>query len=121
MDCNLRVWIGLFIIDSHEPSLFSGAGAVEMGTVHAAVFCENIPDAAGGFVADCYSAVTVFHLAITNNDVFRRRSDAPAIPIASRFDGDESSPVSKVQFSASKIQHAGEGLNVATAVNLPFP
>src|SRR5262249_18398309 len=63
-------------------------GLVQAWAIHYTLFCEYISDPAGDFAADGDAAVSLFHLASTNDDVLRRHGQAAAIVIASRLDGD---------------------------------
>ena len=75
--------------------------AVEVRTVHPAVFGEDVAHAAGDLAADGDAAVAVLHLAVADDDVLARHVDAPAVALRPDLIAMQSSPVSKVQPSIS--------------------
>src|SRR4051794_4458502 len=62
--------------------------ALQVGTIHRAVFDKDIANAAAHFAAQHDAAMAIFHFAAANDDVFAGHADAAAIGIAARLDRD---------------------------------
>ena len=66
---------------------FDTQGPFEIRAVHSAVFGEDISGASGHFAADDHTAVSVFHAAISDNDIFTRHIDPSAIVVSAGLYG----------------------------------
>ena len=62
--------------------------ALQLRRVHHAVMCKDILAAAGYLRADDHTTVTVFHLAMADDDVLRWHIPFPAVTVAAALDGD---------------------------------
>lgn len=67
---------------------FESNRALEVGTVHHAVFDKDIANAAAHFTAQYDATMAIFHPATANDDVFAGHADAATVGVAARLDRD---------------------------------
>src|SRR3989338_3984480 len=65
---------------------FDSQCAVKVRTVHAAVFCEHVPDTAGHLASDDDAAMAILHGAVAHYDVLTRHCEAAAVGVPPGFD-----------------------------------
>ena len=92
---------------------FDPQGPVQVRAVHRAALGEDIPGASCHFTADNHATVPIFHLAISNNDIFAGHIHTPTVVVSARLDGDAVIP--RVEIAAVD-ENVPAGFGIAAVV-----